>query len=123
MPIEATHPGLRPFVLKTHREAAEQQIASARVAVDVATKKLAESEATAKELAAKTKRSKPETPTDNASKPAVDQPTDSSIEALVRDDFSVAKPDLWEHRTGKWNYTDGKLTQSRKRARPAPACD
>ena len=63
LPLEATYPGLRPLVLKTHREAAERQIASARAAVVVATKELAESEATAK----------PETPPENATHPAVDQ--------------------------------------------------
>ena len=37
LPIEATHPGLREFVVNTHRQAAEQQIAAARSAVDAAT--------------------------------------------------------------------------------------
>ncbi|MBC8350627.1 MAG: DUF1553 domain-containing protein [Planctomycetes bacterium] len=48
LPVEATYPGLRPIVLKTHREAAEQQIASARADVVVAAKKLAESQAATK---------------------------------------------------------------------------
>ena len=60
LPIEATHPGLRPSAVKTHREAAEQQIASARDSVDAAAKKLAELEATAKEVK-------------NATHPLVDQ--------------------------------------------------
>ena len=54
LPIEATYPGLRPFVLTALREAGEQQIIKARAAVDAAKKKFAEAEAAAKELAATT---------------------------------------------------------------------
>ncbi|MDA1054389.1 MAG: DUF1553 domain-containing protein [Planctomycetota bacterium] len=41
LPIEATHPGLRPFVLETYRKLAGGRIAEARAAVDVATKSTA----------------------------------------------------------------------------------
>src|SRR5204862_5901554 len=34
LPLEATHPGLREFVINTHRQAAEQQIAAAHSAVE-----------------------------------------------------------------------------------------
>lgn len=57
LPVEATHPGLRDFVFTAHRQAAEQQIAAARSAVEAAKTKLAESE---KAAADATAASKPE---------------------------------------------------------------
>ena len=112
LPAEATYPGLRAHVVQTHREVAEQQIASARAAVDVATKKLAEAEASAKKLAAKIKPAESETPANNDSKPADKRPAQRTVEVLVRDDFAAAKPEVWEQLTGKWKYANGKLTQS-----------
>jgi hypothetical protein len=44
LPLEAVQPGLREFAVKTHRQAAEQQIAAARTALDAAKAKLGESE-------------------------------------------------------------------------------
>ncbi|MBT6495430.1 MAG: DUF1553 domain-containing protein, partial [Planctomycetaceae bacterium] len=107
LPAEATYPGLRESIVKTHRDLAVQQVTTARSAVDAATKKLAESQTAAKKLAAKNAAAKP-----TASKSTADQPTGSSTEAIVRDDFSAAKPEVWEQRGGKWNYANGKLTQS-----------
>jgi mono/diheme cytochrome c family protein len=107
LPAEATYPGLREFVVKTHRDLAEQQVVAARSVVVAAAKKLAESQAVAKKLAAKDAATKP-----TATKPITNQPTGDSKEVLVRDDFSVAKPDVWEQRGGKWKYANGKLTQS-----------
>ncbi len=103
LPPEATHPGLRDFVINTHRQSAEQQIATARSAVEAAKKKLVESEAVAKEMAAKAAALKPETPAKEDAKP---------IDVLVRDDFSAEKPDVWEQLTGKWSYENGRLIQS-----------
>ena len=113
LPREATHPGLREFVPKTHRQAAEQQIAAARTVVDATKKKLVESETAAKELAAKTVAAKPEAPVkkDDAT-PAESKPAESLPDVLVRDDFAAAKPDVWEQLTGKWSYENGKLIQS-----------
>ena len=107
LPVEATYPGLRTFVVNTHRDAADQQLAAARAALDAATTKLAESVAAAQKLAEKTA-----TPAGNTSKSAADQRADGSVELLVRDDFSVAKPDVWEQLTGAWSYANGKLSQS-----------
>ena len=112
LPIEATYPGLRPSVVKTHREAAEQQIAAARAALDAAQKKFAESEAAARQT------SSGGSPASPSKDPATTAPALSSEKntaespVLVRDDFSVAKPDVWEQLTGQWSYADGKLRQS-----------
>ncbi len=54
LPIEATNPGWRAFVLETHRSAAEQQIAAARNALDTARTRLAESENSAAAFTAPT---------------------------------------------------------------------
>ena len=107
LPPEATHPGLREFVINTHRQSAEQQVATARSAVEAAKKKLVESEAASKELAAKTAALKPETPAKDDAKPA-----STPVDVLVRDDFSAEKPDVWEQLTGKWSYENGRLIQS-----------
>ncbi len=107
LPPEATHPGLREFVINTHRQSAEQQIAAARSAVEAAKKKLAESEASAKVLAAKAAAPKPDTPVKEDAKPA-----DAPVDVLVRDDFATEKPDVWEQLTGKWTYENGRLIQS-----------
>ena len=68
LPVEATHPGLRQFVVKAHREAAEQKITAARSGLEAARKTLVEAEA-----AAKTATSTPEAPVADLSKPASDQ--------------------------------------------------
>jgi len=52
LPTEAAHPGLRESAVTTHRQAAEQQIAAARTAVQSARNKFIEIELAAKELAA-----------------------------------------------------------------------
>jgi len=103
LPPQATHPGLRDFVVNTYRQSAEQQIATARSAVEAAKKKLLESEAAAKEIAAKAAALKPETPAKEDAK---------LTDVLVRDDFSVEKPEVWEQLTGKWSYENGRLIQS-----------
>jgi mono/diheme cytochrome c family protein len=102
LPPEATYPGLRESVVRTHRDLAKQQVVAALSAVDAATKKLAESQAAVKKLAAN----------DAVSKPVADQPTEGSAEVIFRDDFSAAKPEVWEQRGGKWKFANGKLTQS-----------
>ncbi len=96
LPAEAYQPGLRSFVVEAHLQAAVRQIAAARTALTEAQKKLSDAEQAAKIAAAKTEEAKPTA--DN--KP------------LVRDDFAVAKPDLWEQRDGMWSYSNGKLIQS-----------
>ncbi|MFM9959641.1 MAG: DUF1553 domain-containing protein [Planctomycetaceae bacterium] len=119
LPPEASHPGLREFVINTHRQSAEQQIAAARSAVEAARKKLVESETAAKELAAKSAASKPDAPAKDDAKPADDKPANGPAEVLVRDDFAAAKPDVWEPLTGQWSYANGRLIQSQAGANRA----
>lgn len=49
LPIEATQPGLRDFVVNAHRQNAEQQLVSARAALETAKAKLTESKTAGKE--------------------------------------------------------------------------
>lgn len=120
LPLEATHPGLREFVVKTHREDAEKQIAAARTSIELAKKKLVESEAAAKESSLGLRpelSSNPTSPSAAATeKPAAEKTKDNTGQSpmlpLVRDDFSTMKPDVWEMLTGKWSYENGKLIQS-----------
>ena len=108
LPVEATHPGLREFVVQTHRDTAERQITSARSSLDVARKTLAETESAAKLAASRTETPLPvDTPT-----PATEEPSNGTTRVLASDDFSAEKPDQWEQLSGKWSYTGGKLIQS-----------
>jgi mono/diheme cytochrome c family protein len=45
LPLEATRPGLRDFVVQAHRQTAQRQLASARAALDAAKAKVAETQA------------------------------------------------------------------------------
>lgn len=112
LPPEAVHPGLREFVVKAHREAAELQVEAARTVLESAKKKLVESEAAAKVLAAKSASAETATLTVPDAKPAEANPTKSPAGALILDDFAAVKPDVWEQLSGKWVYENGKLIQS-----------
>lgn len=90
LPVEAVQPGMRSFVAEAHLQAAEQRRTEAAAAIVTAKKKLTEAE----EAASKP----PVTPTENAT--------------LIVDDFTTAKPDVWELLTGQWEYVDGNLRQS-----------
>ena len=107
LPVEATHPGLRPFVVKSHREAANQKVATARSALQAAQKTFAEAEA-----AAKTAPSDVEVPVALPAKQASAPTPNPSGKLLASDDFSAKNPGLWEQLSGKWSYENGKLFQS-----------
>ena len=114
LPPEATHPGLRDFVVNTHRQSAEQQLAAARTAVEAAKKKLVESETAARSLGLR-----PEASSKTASETPATPPSEelnrklgTESQATLRDDFSAEKPDVWEQLTGKWSYENGRLIQS-----------
>lgn len=122
LPPEAFFPGLRDYVLSSHRKAAELQIATAREAVKEAKKKLAEIKATVKITSVATVPVKDE-PKDHSKKTSEiptssksnEQPATAKVgddALLLRDDFSAAKPDVWEPLTGKWTYENGRLIQS-----------
>ena len=114
LPPEAYQPGLRSFVLEAHLAAAKRQIEMSRTALADAQKKLNESEQAAKVAAAKTEEAKQA----------------AEAKPLVRDDFSTAKPDIWEQRDGMWSYSNGKLLQAQVgdtrcilRLKPLPPTD
>ncbi|MCA9164637.1 MAG: DUF1553 domain-containing protein, partial [Planctomycetales bacterium] len=119
LPPEAHHPGLRPYVVEAYVQQAEQRIVAARTAIETARTKLAESELVESERAAKAaaelaaKKAAEEAAADT--KPAPDSaPAEATANApaLVHDDFSKARPDLWEMRDGMWSYVEGRLVQS-----------
>jgi hypothetical protein len=114
LPIEATYPGLREFVVTAHRQAAAQQIVAARAALEGAKKTLAELEATAAAKPDPAANGAPKTANDTSSqdKPAAG----SSGEVVIHDDFAARKTDLWEQLAGQWTYEKGRLTQSQSGA-------
>jgi len=96
LPPVAVQPGLRPFVVEAYLAQAEKRIVEKRAELEAARKRLAEAERLEALAAAVT-------------------PEEKLLyegKAIVRDDFSVAKPDLWEMLGGSWSYADGKLTQT-----------
>jgi len=96
LPREAHQPGLRPWVLENHLQAARREITAAKEAVDKAKKALAEIEEKARQ----------------APRPA-SEPAESaeSSQPLVSDDFSAEQADVWEIKSGEWKYEESKLVQ------------
>lgn len=92
LPQEAVNPGMRSFVAEAHLKATAQRRAEAETTLAAAKKKLADSEATAKN-----------------SSPVV---IPDDVAPLVVDEFTAAKPEVWDMRSGRWEYIDGKLRQS-----------
>ena len=127
LPPPAHHPALQPWVLTNHLAAAQEQITTARQAVEAAKKKLAEVErasvgapSIARQEAAKT--AAPTTASVAPPTPLA-QPSNarrSDGKPLFSDTFTTANPQLWELRDGEWSYADGVLRQSQvKPARSA----
>ncbi len=115
LPPEAHAPGLRPFVLANHLAAAEKQIAAAEAALVQARQALTRAEPAA--------RKQPATITANGK-------TVTAARPILRDEFTTARPDLWQTVSGQWKYESGKLVQSQDgdtrgvlRARLAPPAD
>lgn len=107
LPPEASHPGLRPFVVEAHREAARQSIAKARTRLQTARKRLAKIEM---------KSEQPASASDSTAADKVDSATTRNTmtdpESIVlRDDFSAEQPEVWEPLTGTWRYENGRLRQ------------
>lgn len=118
LPVEATTPGIRDFVVDLHRKAADQQIASARFGIEAAKKVLHEAEKTEQELAAKAaslaaagagQEKKDESPNPD---PFPAKPGRGGEEAIIADDFSAERTEIWEQLAGQWRYANGKLIQS-----------
>lgn len=97
LPPEAHNPGLRADVLAVHLRAAEQKVATARASLEEARKALAVAE--------------------KAPKPAPEKAVE--IKPLIRDDFKSEKADLWEKKTGKWLWQNGRLEQQQDGANRA----
>ena len=113
LPAPAHNPALQPWVLTNHLRTAEDQITTARQAVEAAQKKLAEVE----------RVSGVRTPTSAAPKPdvGVRAPTASPAPAPTpaptgkprfTDNFAAANLQLWELLDDQWSYVDGVLRQS-----------
>eukprot|EP00456_Euglypha_rotunda_P035726 TRINITY_DN274_c0_g2_i5.p1 TRINITY_DN274_c0_g2~~TRINITY_DN274_c0_g2_i5.p1 ORF type:complete len:1100 (-),score=288.09 TRINITY_DN274_c0_g2_i5:1287-4586(-) len=100
LPPEAIQPALRPYVEEAHLKQAEQKIAAAREAVEIAKKDLAK--ASEADRIARTERD---------SGPPADALAAIPRQVLV-DHFAVARPEAWEMREGTWTYVDGRLKQS-----------
>lgn len=97
LPVDAWNPGTRQVVVDAYLHAAGLEIQSAQKALTTAREQLAKSQEAAKFV-----ESKPDT------KNSVDEPV-----VLVSDDFTMAKPEVWELRGGDWQYSDGKLRQTK----------
>jgi len=95
LPTETWFPMLRPEVRET-------VLAKAKADVADATEKVAKAQKTAAEAAQKLA----------AASHASESPASASDPTVVlHDDFSAARPDVWETVNGTWQYENGKLVQ------------
>lgn len=110
LPAEAHQPGLRPWILQNLLVAVQKKLADAKDALAKARDALAKSEEAAKKT-----ESVVEKPTDAPASPDKPAPAnDAASKQLVRDDFSVERPDVWEPASGQWKYEGGKLLQKQE---------
>ncbi|MDB5391699.1 MAG: Planctomycete cytochrome, partial [Planctomycetaceae bacterium] len=100
LPAEAYQPGLRGFVVEASLKATEQRIADARLALEVAKKKLVESEQAEALAVAKLAR------------PGAAVKTGESG-TIIRDDFAAWNPEIWEMLEGEWYYSNYSLIQAK----------
>ena len=99
LPAKAYYPGLQSFAQEEERQKTRQQLARAEQSLAAARTKLADAEKQAASV-------KTTTSTDA---PAADVlPTN----AVIADDFKVARPELWNVTKGKWEHRDGRLMQT-----------
>lgn len=94
LPLEASRPGLRPFVLEDLLRAANAEVATALATLTKAKAQLATAEAGAAEAAVA----------------ATSAAEDTSRPSLL-DNFAAPRPEAWETTAGVWEYKDGKLVQ------------
>jgi hypothetical protein len=92
LPLEASRPGLRPFVLEDHLQAANARLETARKSL-----------ATAREHLAALEAEGASTTTGGAVGPE---------SYSFRDAFSVPRPDDWNSTGGRWVHENGKLLQN-----------
>ncbi len=92
LPAEASSPGLRPWILHDHLEAANRAVKTAEDNLTVAQQKLKDAEATAVAPKAPARET-------------------TQVKPVVRDDFSTLQSKLWAVRGGEWRVSDGKLAQ------------
>ena len=108
LPAPAHNPALQPWVLTNHLAAAQEQITTARQAVEAAKKKLAEVERTPRSAGVSPAAA---TNAATSSLPPAAPPAPSS-KPRFNDTFAAANPKLWELLDGQWTYADGALRQS-----------
>ncbi|SIO21007.1 Protein of unknown function [Singulisphaera sp. GP187] len=91
LPLEASRPGLRPFVLEDQLRAANARVATARAALANSRDQLAAAEADKSSVTA--------------------SGADVAGSYSLRDNFAGARPADWETTAGHWEYKNGKLLQ------------
>jgi len=102
LPLEASQPGLREFVVEALRAAAVRAISDAKANLDKTRQDLAAAEVSrSKSVAAE------QTP---ALKPTSVQASTGAV--LIQDTFATPQPELWQTLGGEWKHADGKLIQS-----------
>ena len=122
IPLLGYYPDLRDHVVhdlteqkQTAVRLAETALATARQAVDVATKELAAAKANpAPKLAPKpaTKASRSATPLQpTLSRKPKGEDLAAELIGFLIDDFDKARPETWKVRRGDWSYQDGRVTQ------------
>ena len=99
LPVDSWYPALRPQVVKTRIEEAENACESAKKALAGAEKQVANLKHKLDNW-----RDKP--------KPAKVAETPRTGKTVLADNFAKPRPDLWKIGHGKWDYQNGHLRQS-----------
>jgi hypothetical protein len=92
LPASSYYPGLQPFVVEEARQNAEAELKSANESLIAAKQAIEQAQLALIEF-----RNRPTEPAESTT--------------LLADDFSKARPEIWEPGTGNWQYQDGCLKQ------------
>ena len=92
LPASSYYPGLQPFVIEEARQNAEVELKSANDSLIAAKQAIEKAQLAFIEF-----KNRPADPSESTT--------------LLADDFSKARPEIWEPGTGNWQYQDGCLKQ------------
>ena len=92
LPASSYYPGLQPFVIEEARQNAEVELTSANDSLIAAKQAIEKAQLAFIEF-----KNRPADPSESTT--------------LLADDFSKARPEIWEPGTGNWQYQDGCLKQ------------
>lgn len=105
LPVTAWYPGMRPIAEQDSIAAAESEIAKAQAELGKAQTALAAARHQAESVAVAAT-------TQPATVQPATAPTPQLASAVIGDDFSRPRPDIWQVGDGQWDFKNGRLLQT-----------